>query len=144
MKWLATVLSLITVTSGAVPLPATAPESLLAIDETVGNGAALARGQYAVVHYQGWLFDGQAPDRKGAKFDSSLDRGPPLSLFYSPGRVIEGWYKGLAGMRAGGKRVLIVPPKLAYGSQAVYDIPPGSTLLFEIELLDVVPAQNAQ
>jgi FKBP-type peptidyl-prolyl cis-trans isomerase FkpA len=144
MKWFPAALYLAAASLAAATLPAAAPDSLLVIDEVTGNGNALTRGHHAVVHYQGWLFDATATDRKGVKFDSSLDRGRALSFFYSPGRVIDGWYKGLAGMRVGGKRILVIPPRLGYGNQAVYDIPSNSTLLFEIELLDVVPLQNAQ
>lgn len=144
MRWPLTVLCLFITALTAAALPEAAPESLLVIEETAGTGRVLSRGDYGVVHYQGWLFDAQAPDRKGRKFDSSLDRGPPLSFFYSPGRVIEGWYKGLSGMHVGGRRILVVPPELGYGSQEVYDIPPNSTLLFEIELLDVVPRHNSE
>jgi FKBP-type peptidyl-prolyl cis-trans isomerase FkpA len=144
MRWLLAVLCLFPVSLAAAELPEAAPKGLLVIDQTAGGGKMLARGDYGVVHYEGWLFDEQAPDRKGRKFDSSLDRGPPLSFFYSPGRVIDGWYKGLSGMHVGGRRILVVPPELGYGNQQVYDIPPNSTLLFEIELIDVVPRQNSE
>jgi FKBP-type peptidyl-prolyl cis-trans isomerase FkpA len=144
MRFVLSLLCLLAAPALAAALPEATPQSLVVVDHAEGNGKVLSRGNFAVVHYDGWLFDPQAEDRRGRKFDSSRDRGPPLSFFYSPGRVIEGWYRGLAGMRVGGKRMLIVPPQLAYRDRQVYDIPPNSTLLFEIELIDVVPRQNSE
>ncbi|HZP94171.1 MAG TPA: FKBP-type peptidyl-prolyl cis-trans isomerase [Burkholderiales bacterium] len=127
----------------AANLPDAPPDQLLVIDEKPGDGPELTRGNFGVAHYEGWVFDANAPDRKGRKFDSSRERGRALSFYYSPGRIIEGWYKGLAGMKAGGRRVLVVPPALGYGERYAFGVvPPNSTLLFEIELLDVVPRQN--
>jgi FKBP-type peptidyl-prolyl cis-trans isomerase len=144
MRFVLSLLCLLAASALAAALPEAAPESLVVIDRLQGDGKVLSRGNFAVVHYDGWLFDPRAEDRRGRKFDSSRDRGPALSFFYSPGRVIDGWYSGLAGMRVGGRRTLIVPPHLAYKDRQVYDIPPNSTLLFEIELLDVVPRQNSE
>lgn len=100
-------------------------------DLTVGGGAQPRAGQTAVVHYTGWLLDGK-------KFDSSKDRGEPFTFALGQGRVIKGWDEGVAGMKVGGKRVLIVPPPLGYGAQGAGGvIPPNATLKFEVELLDV-------
>ena len=103
---------------------------LLVEDLLVGSGAEAANGNRVTVHYTGWL-----PD--GTKFDSSIDRDQPYVLDL-PGSVIDGWNVGLVGMRAGGRRRLIIPSHLGYGSQGNPPaIPPYATLVFEIELLDV-------
>jgi FKBP-type peptidyl-prolyl cis-trans isomerase FkpA len=107
-------------------------------DSTVGTGAEAVVGKIAVVHYTGWLYDPSATDKKGRKFDSSLDRHSPFSFPLGGGRVIRGWDEGVAGMRVGGKRTLVIPPDLAYGSRGAGGvIPPDATLVFDIELLDV-------
>jgi len=107
-------------------------------DTTVGTGAEAVAGKIAVVHYTGWLYDASATDKKGRKFDSSLDRHSPFSFPLGSGRVIRGWDEGVVGMRVGGKRTLVIPPDLAYGSRGAGGvIPPGATLVFEIELLEV-------
>ncbi len=92
-------------------------------------------GQTVTVNYTGWLFvDG----KKGKKFDSSLDRGQPFSFTLGQGQVIKGWDEGLATMHVGGKRTLIIPPDLGYSARgAGADIPPGATLMFDIDLLGV-------
>lgn len=96
-----------------------------------GKGATPEQGQTAVVHYTGWLTDGK-------KFDSSLDRGQPFEFPVGQGRVIRGWDEGVAAMKVGGKRVLVLPPELAYGDRGAGGvIPPGATLVFEVELLEV-------
>ena len=103
-----------------------------------GDGQVAEAGQIAQVHYTGWLHDPAAPDGRGAKFDSSVDRGQPFEFPLGGGRVIQGWDKGVAGMKIGEKRELIIAPELAYGDRQVGDlIPPGSTLLFDVELLGV-------
>ena len=108
----------------------TQERGLLVEDLLVGSGAEAANGNGVTVHYTGWL-----PD--GTKFDSSIDRGQPYVLDL-PGQVIDGWNIGLVGMREGGRRRLIIPSHLAYGSQGSPPaIPPYATLVFEIELLDV-------
>ena len=104
-------------------------------DSVVGNGASPQKGQKCRMHYTGWLWVNGA---KGAKFDSSHDRGQPFEFPLGQGRVIKGWDEGVATMKIGGKRTLLIPPGLAYGDRgAAGVIPPGATLLFEVELLGV-------
>jgi FKBP-type peptidyl-prolyl cis-trans isomerase FkpA len=114
----------------------TSPTGLEYEDLDLGRGREARCGNRVTVHYTGWL---QEPDGgKGEKFDSSIDRCDPLVFKLGTGEVIEGWDEGLQGMNVGGYRRLIVPPKLAYGSSgAGASIPPDSTLIFEVELLDV-------
>ena len=111
----------------------TTPSGLRIIDVKPGTGPVPQAGQTVTVNYTGWLFvDG----KKGKKFDSSLDRGEPFSFTLGQGQVIKGWDEGLATMHVGGKRTLIIPPDLGYGaSGAGGDIPPGATLIFDVDLL---------
>jgi peptidylprolyl isomerase len=104
-------------------------------DTVVGTGATPQTGQICVMHYTGWLYqDG----KKGAKFDSSLDRGQPFEFPIGTGRVIKGWDEGVATMKIGGKRTLIIPPALGYGARGAGSvIPPNATLMFDVELLGV-------
>ncbi len=104
-------------------------------DTQVGTGASPQRGQTCVMHYTGWLWVNGA---KGSKFDSSLDRGRPFEFPLGMGRVIKGWDEGVASMKVGGKRTLLIPPALGYGDRGAGGvIPGGATLLFEVELLGV-------
>jgi peptidylprolyl isomerase len=113
----------------------TTPTGLQFIDTVVGTGAAPKAGQICVMHYTGWLSKNGA---KGQKFDSSRDRGRPFEFPIGAGRVIRGWDEGVSTMKVGGKRTLIIPPGLAYGTTGAGDaIPPGATLIFEVELLAV-------
>lgn len=108
------------------------------IDAKVGTGDAAMAGDEVSVHYTGWLHDQNAPDKRGAKFDSSRDRGEPLVFRLGTGRVIRGWDDGIEGMQRGGKRELWIPSGLGYGaSGAGKVIPPGASLVFEVELLDI-------
>ncbi len=101
-----------------------------------GHGDPVAAGAWVRVHYTGWLHDPAAPDGKGRQFDSSKQRGP-FVFQLGQGRVIRGWDLGVAGMRAGGKRRLVIPPELAYGERGAGGvIPPQATLLFDVELLE--------
>ena len=130
-------------TAGALTLPesadaqnvVTTPSGLKYIDLAVGTGASPKTGQTCVMHYTGWLYkDG----KKGAKFDSSVDRGQPFEFPIGTGRVIKGWDEGVATMNVGGKRTLIIPPELGYGARGAGGvIPPNATLMFDVELLAI-------
>jgi FKBP-type peptidyl-prolyl cis-trans isomerase len=111
------------------------PSGLKYTDTTVGTGAEATKGHKVSVHYTGWLYNNGA---KGAKFDSSLDRGQPFAFALGAGQVIRGWDEGVAGMKIGGKRTLIIPPELGYGARGAGGaIPPNATLMFDVELLGV-------
>jgi FKBP-type peptidyl-prolyl cis-trans isomerase FkpA len=108
------------------------------IDVNVGTGAPAVAGDEVSVHYTGWLYDQNAPDKRGQKFDSSRDRSEPFVFLLGAGRVIRGWDDGVAGMQRGGKRELQIPSGLGYGARGAGKvIPPGASLVFEVELLDV-------
>lgn len=101
-----------------------------------GYGRAAVAGDLATVHYTGWLYDADAPDGRGKKFDSSVDRGQPFQFPLGAGRVIRGWDEGVVGMLIGEKRELKIAPELGYGNRGAGSaIPPGATLLFEVELM---------
>lgn len=123
--------------------PAPAPtvarvEELAITDLAPGDGAAVAAGSTAVVHYTGWLYDSAAPDHKGRKFDSSIDRNEPFRFTVGRGEVIRGWDQGVEGMKVGGKRRLVIPAALGYGDQGAGGvIPPAATLVFDVELLGI-------
>ena len=113
----------------------TTPSGLKITDTKVGTGAQPKPGQTCVMHYTGWRYDNGA---KGQKFDSSVDRGEPFEFAIGQGQVIAGWDEGVATMKAGGKRTLIIPPELGYGARGAGGvIPPNATLMFDVELLDV-------
>ena len=113
----------------------TTSSGLQITDSKVGTGATPKAGQTCVMHYTGWLYENGA---KGKKFDSSLDRGQPFEFPIGQRRVIAGWDEGVASMKVGGKRTLIIPPALGYGARGAGGvIPPNATLIFEVELLDV-------
>jgi len=108
------------------------------IDVKQGTGTEARSGRPVIVHYTGWLHDGTAPEGKGAKFDSSRDRGVPFGFFLGQGRVIKGWDLGVEGMKVGGQRTLIIPPALGYGDRGAGSaIPPNATLIFDVELIEV-------
>lgn len=107
-------------------------------DTVVGDGREAEIGFNVSVHYTGWLYDENAEDKKGEKFDSSVDRGQPFQFDLGAGQVIQGWDQGFAGMKIGGKRTLIIPPEMGYGARGAGGvIPPNATLIFDVELLDV-------
>lgn len=106
-------------------------------DTVVGNGQEAVPGKTVEVHYTGWLHDPAAKGKRGKQFDSSVGRGP-FSFPLGGGRVIKGWDEGVAGMKVGGKRTLVIPPELAYGARGAGGvIPPNATLVFDVELLEV-------
>lgn len=117
----------------------TAPPQFEAKNIAVGTGAPIETGQVAVVHYTGWLYDTDASDHHGRKFDSSRDRGMPFKFRIGSGDVIKGWERGVVGMQVGGRRELIIPPDLGYGAEGAGGgvIPPNASLLFEVELLGI-------
>ena len=107
-------------------------------DTKVGTGAAATPGKSVSVHYTGWLYDPNAKDHHGKKFDSSKDRGEPFEFKLGAGMVIRGWDEGVADMKVGGARTLVIPPDLGYGARGAGGvIPPNATLVFDVELLDV-------
>jgi peptidylprolyl isomerase len=113
----------------------TTPSGLKIEDTKVGEGASPATGQTCVMHYTGWLYEN---GQKGRKFDSSVDRGEPFEFPIGTGRVIKGWDEGVASMKVGGKRTLIIPPELGYGARGAGGvIPPNATLIFDVELLGI-------
>jgi FKBP-type peptidyl-prolyl cis-trans isomerase len=120
------------------------PTSLVMKDLEPGKGDATVVARSGIlVHYTGWLYDGCAKDFKGEQFDSSVGRPVPFSFLVGVGKVIKGWDEGVLGMKAGGKRMLIIPPDKAYGERSMGGgkIPPGSTLVFEVQLVAIpVPA----
>ena len=112
--------------------------SLQITDSKVGTGAEAKSGHQVTVHYTGWLYDPKAADKHGKKFDSSKDHGEPFSFKLGGGQVIRGWDQGVAGMKVGGTRTLVIPSELGYGQRgAGAAIPPNATLLFDVELLGV-------
>ncbi len=136
-----------TESAAAAPAPAAAPSTpttgsepmaLQKTDLTPGSGAEIQSGQSALVHYTGWLYDTAAPENKGAKFDSSVDRNEPFEFDVGAGHVIRGWDEGVVGMKVGGKRRLVIPPEMGYGARGAGGvIPPGATLVFDVELVEI-------
>ena len=133
----------------APPRPSTSPPpspddqigELQVRDLVVGQGAEAAPGSKVTVHYSGWLYEQAAPDHKGKAFDSSRESGRPFSFALGARQVIAGWDQGVAGMRVGGQRRLVIPAALAYGDQGAGGvIPPKATLVFDVELLEVQAA----
>ena len=128
-----------TVEPQAAPVvPAVPTPQVEIIDRVVGKGKEASVGSNVLVHYTGWLHKPLAPKQRGKKFDSSLDRGDPLEFQLGAGRVIKGWEQGVQGMKVGGKRTLIIPSALAYGSRGAGGmIPPDADLIFDVELVNV-------
>lgn len=118
--------------------PAMNTEQLIKKDTVVGTGRAAEAGFNVTVHYTGWLFDANAADNKGKKFDSSVDRNQPFVFFLGGGQVIQGWDEGVVGMKIGGKRTLVIPAAMGYGASGAGGvIPPNATLVFDVELLEI-------
>jgi FKBP-type peptidyl-prolyl cis-trans isomerase FkpA len=119
--------------------PVAAPAQLTIIERKLGEGPAAAANEPVLVHYTGYLYDASAPAKKGAKFDSSVERAAPLGFIIGAGRVIKGWDEGVTGMKVGGQRTLIIPPDKAYGDKGAGAlIPPNSTLVFDVELMGIL------
>jgi FKBP-type peptidyl-prolyl cis-trans isomerase FkpA len=106
------------------------------IDTKVGSGKAAVAGSTVTVHYTGWLYAPKANKQHGAQYDSSVG-GVPFTFQLGAGKVIKGWDEGVAGMKVGGKRTLIIPADLAYGARGAGPIPPNANLIFDVELIDV-------
>jgi peptidylprolyl isomerase len=122
-------------TAPATGKPMTTASGLQIIDSKVGTGPSPKPGQTCVMHYTGWLYEN---GQKGKKFDSSVDRNEPFEFPIGQKRVIAGWDEGVATMKVGGKRTLIIPPALGYGARGAGGvIPPNATLMFDVELLAV-------
>ena len=122
----------------SLPLSPTAHHPLEIVELSGGSGTPIGAGQTAVVDYTGWLFDSAATDHKGRVFDSSRASGTPFRFTLGTGQVIRGWDQGVLGMKAHGRRQLTIPPDLAYGdSGAGGVIPPGATLVFDVELVAI-------
>ena len=125
--------ALIAMTTAATAETVTTPSGLKYQDEVVGAGPEPKAGQQVTVQYTGWLDEG---GKKGKKFDSSRDRNQPFTFPLGAGQVIKGWDEGVATMKTGGKRTLIIPPQLGYGARGAGGvIPPNATLIFDVELL---------
>ncbi len=124
---------------GGKPVAQTLPGTALKFtDHQVGTGAEATAGRQVTVHYTGWLHDPAAPEGKGRKFDSSRDRNQPFAFGLGAGQVIQGWDRGVAGMKVGGRRTLLIPPEMGYGARGAGGvIPPNATLLFDVELISV-------
>jgi FKBP-type peptidyl-prolyl cis-trans isomerase FkpA len=111
---------------------------LIKTDVKLGAGDLATAGRNVSVHYTGWLYDAAAPDHHGKKFDSSRDRNEPFEFPLGAGRVIAGWDQGVAGMKVGGQRTLIIPANMGYGARGAGGvIPPNAALVFDVELLGV-------
>lgn len=124
--------------TAALAAQASQPDQLKITDVKPGSGAAAKPGDTVTVNYTGWLYEHGA---KGKKFDSSFDHGEPFSFKLGAGHVIPGWDKGVAGMKVGGERTLIIPPDLGYGAEGTPGgpIPPNATLIFDVQLVKVGP-----
>ncbi len=122
------------------PLPKVVKElTIIDREEGAAGGKAVSSGNPVLVHYTGWLYDPSKPDGKGAQFDSSRGKPTPFGFILGAGRVIQGWDKGIVGMKAKGQRTLIIPPAMAYGEAgAPPKIPANSTLIFDVELVQII------
>lgn len=122
------------------PPPGGSVAELQRIDTRSGEGLLASPGSEVAVHYTGWIYDERVHDKRGEQFDSSYARGEPITFLLGSGRVIRGWDEGVAGMRVGGKRTLLIPSGLAYGRRGAGGaIPPNASLVFDVELVEVRP-----
>jgi FKBP-type peptidyl-prolyl cis-trans isomerase FkpA len=127
---------------GSSPTAPTSSPPYSQTDLRIGTGAEIASGQIARVFYTGWIYDPARPDSKGLRFDSNVGTDFPLHFEVGAAQVIEGWDRGIPGMRVGGQRRLIIPPSLGYGMIRNGPIPPFSTLLFEVELTAILEPET--
>jgi FKBP-type peptidyl-prolyl cis-trans isomerase FkpA len=132
----AAALAMLCIACNEAPSSPTTLPGFTQTDLRVGTGADAVNGTAVTVDYTGWLYDPSQPEQKGAVFDTSRGR-TPFSFTLGNGQVIEGWERGVPGMKVGGLRRLVIPPALAYGSVRTGPLPPNATLVFEIELLSV-------
>jgi len=131
--------------AAAAPKCEPPPKELVTKDLVVGTGRTVESRMPVLVNYTGWLYDGCAKDLKGKQFDTSVGRPTPFGFIAGIGNVIKGWQQGVIGMKEKGKRLLIIPPDLAYGQRAIGDkIPPNSTLVFEVDLVTIVSGPATQ
>jgi FKBP-type peptidyl-prolyl cis-trans isomerase FkpA len=122
------------------------PADVQVTDQALGDGPEVRRGWFAIMHFTGWLYDEQAPEHKGRQYASSRERGQPTTFVYGYQRALIGLEKGMRGMKVGGKRTIVIPAKFGYDDlkyPTPKDVPPKSALVFDVELLDVVPQQNS-
>ena len=129
---LVTVLLTSACSSDTSPSQAEDIPALQVIDRTLGSGATATTGRSVTVHYTGWLYSSTAAQNKGAQFDSSRDRNQPYKFTLGAGQVIAGWDQGVAGMRVGGTRTLLIPSSLGYGPSGYASIPPKAALVFDV------------
>ncbi|HZX71794.1 MAG TPA: FKBP-type peptidyl-prolyl cis-trans isomerase [Rhodanobacter sp.] len=133
-------MALLLATSVGIPAARAADglTELTVIDQKVGTGAVAYNGREVELNYTGWLYDAQSKDHHGAKIDSSHDHGHTFTFTLGEGKVIAGWDKGIRGMRVGGRRTLLIPPRLGYGGRGFGGaVPPHASLVFDIELVSV-------
>ena len=139
MRWLLPLVAVITLGVCTTAIQAQADnqvDKLTTVDQIVGTGPEAQAGMDVLVHYTGWVYDKQAKDHHGKKFDSSYDAGYPFTFRLGAGVVIKGWDEGVLGMRVGGVRTLLIPAALGYGAKgAGDDIPPNAALVFDVELI---------
>jgi len=121
------------------PPASTVQPAFAKVDVVTGTGAAAAKGNTLLVQYSGYLYNDSVTDKKGARFDTNRTSGIPLSVKLGDNKVIQGWEQGLLGMQAGGRRTLIIPADLGYGSQAQTNIPANSALIFDVEVISITP-----
>ena len=123
--------------SSAPTSDASGVTALQITDVAIGTGVEAVNGRSVTVHYTGWLYSTTTADHRGTQFDSSRVRNQPFTFTLGVGQVIRGWDQGVVGMRVGGRRTLVIPSNLGYGASGTQGIPPNSTLIFDVEVLDV-------
>lgn len=139
--------ALVLLAAFAAAAAAAPPAEIQITDRSIGEGPSPQRGWFVVIRYTGWIYDEQAPEGKGRQFVRSDDRGAPVSFVYGYKRALPGIEKGLEGMKPGGRRTLVLPPKYAFRNarqESPDGVPPDATLVLDIELVDVVPQANAR